>query len=51
LPYAIAIKGVALNLIAMEKDNNNKKVEELIDKAKKISSMIYNLINYRKTIK
>ncbi|GHT77765.1 four helix bundle protein [Bacteroidia bacterium] len=27
------------------------KAKELIDKTKKISSMIYNLINYRKTIK
>lgn len=27
------------------------KAGELIDKSKKISSMIYNLINYRKTIK
>ena len=27
------------------------KAKELIDKSKKVSSMIYNLINYRKTIK
>jgi four helix bundle protein len=28
-----------------------EKAKELIDKSKKVSSMIYNLINYRKTIK
>ena len=30
---------------------SKKEGQEFIDKAKKISSMIYNLINYRKTIK
>ena len=38
---------IAQKLSYLTKD----KAIELIDKSKKISSMIYNLINYRKTIK